>query len=299
MSSLQTTLKAIDEEQFAYEAKFENLLTETRLSFDYFHRQFPEEKIEKMVIWSDDDKAHGFAQRASKELNVFAKISNPLEDLKVGKGYAVEYAIGYGLALRSLYEFKEDINLSPGFKKIEVEQLLRLAVFEMCLAAAILFMFYTFDTGKVQVLQNEFNQTIKHRSNIDVNIENVSSAQLQKTKQQIQGKLNYLQNLIEGRILLSSKLDRASQLLPKDLWLDKLTYGASKDNTKHVLTLVGYANKAKGDDQIKAINNFLETLKTDSQFSSGIASIKLESISNAKYSDTVEVSSFIISCSME
>jgi Tfp pilus assembly PilM family ATPase len=295
----QSSFNITEAQQPVDESKFENLLMEIRLSFDYFHRQFPEEKIEKMIIWSNDEKAHNFAQTASKDLNVLTKVSNPFGAISSAENFPVEYAIGCGLALRSLYAFKEDVNLSPAFKKIEVERLLRLTVFEMCLAAVVLFMFYTLNSAKVQVLQNEFNTITKEQVKANIDITKVSSSDIKAIKQEFQRKLDYLRNLTEKKTLLSLKMERVSKLLPKDLWLNEVTYDVPKDRTSQVLTLVGYVNRTKSDDQIKIINQFLDILKADAQFSSGFVSIKLDSISNAKYSGILEVSNFKISCIMD
>jgi hypothetical protein len=62
-----------------------------------------------------------------------------------------------------------------------------------------------------------------------------------------------------------------------------------------VLTLIGYAYKSTGEDQIKVVNKFLEDLKNDNLFSSGFSWVKLDSISNVTYNN-MQVNNFKISC---
>lgn len=282
----------------AESAKLDNLLAEVRLSFDYFHRQFPEEKIEKMIVWSEDKNIQDFSQKAGKELNVPVKVSNPLQMIEGGGDCPVEYAPACGLALRGLYASEKDINLSPGFKKIETERLTRLAVFEICIAIAVLFMFYISDAGKVNVLQKELNGIKGRFSSGSLQLQDLSSSSLENIKQQAEEKFSTLQQLIKNKVFVSSKLKRISQSLPEGLWLDKIDYSKPRGGISQVLTLTGYAYQPKAEDQIKRINQFLENLKKDSEFSSAFTAINLDSVLNTKHGD-VTVSKFKISCSME
>lgn len=282
----------------AESAKLDNLLAEVRLSFDYFHRQFPEEKIEKMVIWSEDKNIQDFSQKAGKELNVPVRVSNPLETIEGGSAYSVEYATVCGLALRGLYGSEKDINLSPGFKKIETERLTRLAVFEICLAITVLFMFYTLDAGKVNVLQKELNGIKGRFSSGSLQLQDLSSSSLENIKQRGEEKFNSLQQLVKNKLFISSRLKKITQSLPEGLWLDKIDYGKPKGSTNQALVLTGYAYQAKTEDRIKPINQFLENLKKDSEFSSAFSAINLDSVSNMKSGDVI-VSRFKISCNRE
>ena len=279
-------------------AVLDSLLVETRLSFDYFHRQFPEERIEKMVIWSDDKAIQGWGQNAGKDMNVPVKVCNPLDAIEGAQGCSVEYSVGCGLALRGFVEPYKDINLSPTFKRLEIERLVRLAVFEISLAITVLFMFYTLGMGKVQVLQNQLNKIVKQRPNVQLGPEEPSKQNIESVKSQVQSKFESLQYLVDSKLYLVSKLNTLSQLLPEGLWLNELNFARQKGKTNFILTLKGYAYNRKGQDQIKVINKFLEDLKSSPEFCAGFAAIKLDSISNEKYLEAPTVS-FQASCTTE
>jgi hypothetical protein len=100
---------------------------------------------------------------------------------------------------------------------------------------------------------------------------------------------------VEDRMSVISKLDRISHLLPEGLWLDEFYYTRPKGSASQVLTLIGYAYKSTGEDQIKVVNKFLEDLKNDNLFSSGFSWVKLDSISNVTYNN-MQVNNFKISC---
>jgi len=276
--------------------KFDNLFSEIRLSFDYFHRQFPEEKIEKMIFWTDERRMLDKVQAAGKDLNVYAKIANPFDSVEKGGGYSVEYAIGAGLALKSLYEPHAGVNLSPGFKKIEIEKLAKLILKELCVAIALLFVFSLVDGRKVKTLDTELNNILGQRSASQMQAGNMSRATIEARKRQAQEKFNYLQNLATGRVSVLSKINRLGNLLPEGLWLSELDYG--KIRGKSSLILKGYAFRMKGDNQIKIISQFVENLKSDGVFLKGFTNIRLDSILNERYAD-IPVTGFQVSCSME
>ena len=278
--------------------KFDSLLSEARLSFDYFHRQFPEEKIEKMIIWSDDKSIQLRADNVGKDLNVQAKVANPFDSIEGANGYSVEYAVSAGLALRSIYESRQDINLSSGLKKIEVEKLVKLFVVELCVAAAMLLIFSLIDSGKINVLQKELNRILGQRSASQIQTGNISVTGIEENKRRTEDKLNYMTNLSKKRFFVYSKISKVSVLLPEGIWLREINYGVARNKGKLGLVLKGYAYRQKGDDQIKAINQFLENLKKDSSFSNGLVEVKLDSILNEKYTG-IPVTSFQISCSTE
>lgn len=284
-----------DTEEVADNAKLDILLAETKLSFDYFHRQFPEEKIEKMIVWSDSKNIQDWAEKAGKDLNVSIKVSNPFQMIEAAADYSVEYAIGCGLALRALHEPQKDINLSPGFAKIEKEQLVKLAVADICLAVFLLFVFYSSDIGGLKTLEKELNRINSRRPATGLAPANLSKANVEAAKQQLEDKFNRLQGMVGGKTVLTSKINRITQLMPQGLWLNRLDYGTQKAPAPPALILTGYAYTVKKDEQMKTINQFLENLKNDAEFSAGFTEIKMDSISSAQYND-MTFSTFVISC---
>ena len=278
--------------------RFDNFLSEARLSFDYFHRQFPEEKIEKMLVWSDDKGIQPLAEIVGKDLNVQVKVINPFDNIEGASGYSVEYAVSTGLALRSIYEPDQDVNMSPGFKKIEIEKLLKLLLIEIGVAAAILFVFGLIDGSKTKALGRELAMILGQRSVSEMQAGSISVKGMEEKKLQAQDNLNYLKSLSLRRIVVHSKLDRISDLVPDGVWLEEFTYAKARNKGNPGFVLRGYAYRERGDDQIKAINQFLENLKRDSLFSKGLVEIKLDSILNEKYAG-ISVTSFQISCNTE
>jgi len=279
--------------------KHDSLLSETRLSFDYFHRQFPEEKVEKMIVWSDDKKAYDWGKDIGKELNVSVKVSNPLEILDGGQNCSVDYAPACGLALRSFYDTEKGVNLSPAFKNIAIEHLVKVAIIEIVIAMIGLFMFFAMDVNKTKELQLELNKMKKQRSAEGDEIGSLSGASIAGIKQKSEQKLNYLQNLIENKRYLSVKIAKIAELLPEGLWLSDLNFSKPKNMSKYVLTIKGYSYKAKGEDQIKTVNQFLDNLKKNNEFMSGFSDIRLDYAQNEKYAADISVTSFQISCNME
>lgn len=292
---------AIEDQDTAVDLKFDNLLSEIRLSFDYFHRQFPEEKIEKMIVWSDDVRIQEKAQNLGKDLNIYTKTVNPFGYIEKGGGYSVEYSISAGLALRVLYQSYQGINLSVGIKKIEIEKLLKVVTVQLCLAAALLFIFNLADSRKIKSLQNDLKNILVENSISMTEPGSIIVEKIQNEKSLAKEKFDYLKNLTAKKFSINSKIARVGSLLPEGLWIDKMEYSGLKSRnaeSKLAFLIKGYVCRLKGDDQIKSINKFVEDLKKDGIFSSGFVEIKLDSILNERYED-VAVTSFQVVCLTE
>jgi len=295
-SITQIAMSAIKEEGLD-KARMDSLFAEVRLSFDYFHRQFPEERIEKMLVWSDHKDLQGWAQDVGKDLNVQTKVSNPLQNIEGAADRPSQYAAACGLALRRLYKPDRDINLSPAFKKIQTQRFKNLLITEACIAAAALFMFYLADVGTVKTLQLEFDKMTGQLSD-NLQTADLSKPAIEHMRYNLESKLSQLERLVDNRISVGSKLKKVAELLPQGLWLDKIDYTTSKGTTGQRLKLVGYAYQTQADNRIKTINLFLENLKKDSEFSESFPVINLDAISNTRYAD-MALSRFEISCAME
>lgn len=287
-----------EDQDSALNIKFENLLSEVRLSFDYFHRQFPEEKIEKVIVWADDRKIQEKFHEVGKELNMYIKTTSPFDCIEKGGGYSVDYAVGVGLALRGMYQHSNDINLSVGIKKIEVERLFKIVATEFCVAVGLLIVFNFADSGKIRALDAEFKDLLRQSAVSGMDANSFSKEAIENEKIRAEEKLNYIESLVSKKNFISSKIPRAANLLPEGLWLDKMEYSKSKNKKtgdRLAFTIKGYAYRLKGDEQIRMINNFLESLKKDSLFSSGFVEIKLDFILNETH-ENMPVTGFQIIC---
>jgi len=279
----------------------ESMIPELRLSFDYFHRQFPDEKIEQVVFWSDDKTMEQKIQEIGRDFNLRAKLANPFTIIENAAGFSVEYAVGLGLALRQQNQTPKDINLSTGIKKIEIEKLIKIAAIQMCVAVVLLFLFNAMDSGNLKKLENDLRDLLGENSAVQVKSGKISTQSLESDKRRIAERVNYLANLKENKFLVSSKIDRLVSLMPDGLWLGEINYGKPKGrniSANKALSVKGYAHRVKGDDQIKLINQFLEALKKDSVFSGGFTDIRLDTILNENRSD-IALTGFQISCLTE
>ena len=105
-----------------------------------------------------------------------------------------------------------------------------------------------------------------------------------------------LEDLSKRRFLWSAKLNSLSDLIPMGIWLTELSLDEMGE--MRFLTLEGIAMPFKRQEMIALVTRFMDTLKRDKRFFSGLESIELGPIERIKVEET-EVMRFSLICRLE
>jgi len=105
-----------------------------------------------------------------------------------------------------------------------------------------------------------------------------------------------LEDISKRRFLWSAKLNSLSDLIPMGIWLTELSLDEMGE--MRFLTLEGRVMPFKGQEMIALVTKFMDTLKKDKRFFSGLENIELGPIERIKV-EGKEVMKFSLICRLE
>lgn len=264
---------------------FEKILSEIKLSFDFYEKQFPSEVIDKMIIYSRLP-LENWHELVGKELQIPVEVGDPLRGIRIKQGVVpARAAICFGLALRGVSEPFIDINLCKEkvllYKKKEL--FLRMAFLEASAAVLLLIIFKVMAMRAIAPLTNELNRTLSERPKTEVNIKSDNIHDLEKVKNEMEARKYTLENIISSRTFVTPMLEGIVKLIPKDMWLSEIRFEEKmdkKDISKitRYLNIKGYyiVDERAGDKDV--VNSFLAKLKESSGIYKGMSKADIVSV---------------------
>lgn len=278
-------LANIASEEKALDPIFEKLLAEIKLSFDFYEKQFPNEVIDKIIIYSRVPLGN-WHELVGKELQVAVEVGDPLRGIKIKEGVVpARAAICFGLALRGLSVPFIDVNLCKErlfvYKKKEL--FLKMAFLEASAAVFLLIIFKVLTMRAAVPLVNELNRTLSEKPKVEVSIKSDSIPELEKMKNEMEARKYILENIMSSRTYTTARLEDIAKLLPENMWLSELRYEekVDKKNVSKItryLNLKGYylINERLGDKGV--VDNFLTKLKEAIGLYNGMAKADIVSV---------------------
>lgn len=292
----------IEAEGKSLEPIFEKILSEIRLSFDFYEKQFPSEVIDKIIIYSRFP-LENWHETVGKELQIPVEVGDPLRGIKIGSGVVPsKVAVCFGIALRGLTEALIDINLCKErmvvYKKKEM--FLKMVFLEASLAVFLLIIFKVLVMRATVPLTDELNKTLSERPKVGVNVKSDEISDLEKIKNEMEARKNLLENLIANRTYLTPRLQDMIKMIPKEMWLSEINFEEKKDKKNiakitRSLNIKGYylLNDRLGEKD-DTVNVFLGKLKESKVFNKGMSKSDIVSVKKIDMAGR-KVSSFEIS----
>ncbi len=242
------------------------LLSELRLSLDFFARENPAVAVERLVLFGDPAVVGGWTGWLAEQLNRPVVMGTlPIAD-RSGGDLPPQHACALGLMLKGLQfprlalEFTqhhlvmssaeiraraslqrqglEIVNkLTAKARKIVTPPFIKTVAVQVSAAACLLAVLMSLGTYRVRQARAEFLRVTRSLSQsslsdqvsapLIVGLEQRSSEELQGLSDAIHRRLSILQQAIQGRLMVTEKLSLLADLLPEGIWLDGLTFAAA------------------------------------------------------------------------
>ncbi|NQV03866.1 MAG: pilus assembly protein PilM [Candidatus Omnitrophica bacterium] len=276
-------------EEKSLEPIFEKLLSEIRLSFDFFEKQFPAEVIDKIVIHSQLP-LENWHELVGKELQVPVEVGDPLRGVRVKKDIVpAGLAIAFGLALRGLSGPFIDVNLCKerlrAHKSKEV--FLKMVFMESSAAVFLLILLRLMCMKSIAPLTKEFDKTMSERPKVEVSIKDDSVGALERMKNSMEAEKDLLENIISKRSYVTKGMIDFAELAPDNIWLTEVGFEekvGKKDasNISRYLNIKGYYLIVDKVSETDAINNFLLDLKESNMIKKSMHTANIVSVEKVK-----------------
>lgn len=279
-------------EEKTLEPIFERLLGEIKISLDFYEKQFPNEVIDKLIIYSTAP-LENWHELVGKELQIPVEIGDPLRGIRIKNNVvSAKMAVCFGLALRGISEYFIDINLCKEkfivYKKKEL--FLRMLFLEASAAVFLLILLKALSLKAITPLTNELNRTLSERTKIEINVKTDDLGELERTKNEMGTKKCLLECLISGRTYVTNRLIGFAELVPENIWLQEVKFEEKidkKDVSKisRVLNIKGYCIIDGKISETDMVNNFLLKLKESAGVNKGMVKADIVSVKKININD--------------
>ena len=250
------------------EPVFERLLSEIKLSFDFYEKRFPSEVIDKIIIYSRMplEKWH---ELVGKELQIPVEVGDPLRGISIKKGMVPpKLAVSFGLALRGISEPFIDLNLYKEKMLIykRKELFIKTVFMEASLAVFLLIILKIVSMKMLAPLTGEFDLTLSERPKAELSIKKDSIDELESLKNKMATEKHFIENIIGRRTYFTTILTDLSELVPANIWLTEVNFEEKldkKDVSKisRQLDIKGYCVMEDRAKETDIINDFLVDLQ--------------------------------------
>ena len=226
----------------------QRLLSELRVSMDFFTREHPSAVIPSVLLFGDEALIGTWQQWLSEQLRCVVTLGKTLMSAFVSGELSPSFAVALGLARRD----RERAAASLDFLKrsvVKTAQQARAvqgkAIFDnllqqfatteslamVAMAAIGLISLWLFFAQQVVAMEKTLAETHRLRQDVGFGLSGLDQQVLEPLAQQARTQVAMLQQMVDQRGGVSSKLDALARLLPDGVWLTGVTFEERPDPT--------------------------------------------------------------------
>ncbi|MFH1201945.1 MAG: pilus assembly protein PilM [Candidatus Omnitrophota bacterium] len=285
------------------------LITEIRLSLEFYFRRQPYQKfIEKLILVTQEDSSE-LKDSLSRELGFPIVIVRPAElliNIKEPMGLGLVKAYGASLRNKISLPFSIDLLKNIAVKtykpkaifpkvaiKIDLLSLLKpelIRTLIICCLGVVLV--YLFGLQKI-ILEKKNLESLRQKDKRAGYFSGLSSKDLKIMQENYEKKLSALETLAGRRIYLTKKLNTLASVLPDGCWLKDISFQKSPNSIG--LVVRGSVYHEDETKEFGTVNQLLSRLKNDASFLEGFTEISLSRVNKNKAAKWI-VTDFEISC---
>ncbi|MBI3324219.1 MAG: pilus assembly protein PilM [Candidatus Omnitrophica bacterium] len=302
--------------------RHELLLSEIRLSCDYFTRENPNASIARLLVFGPRELVETWVGNFGQQLPYPVTVGSLPVDARDGSQMSPEQAAAVGLMFRSVkspagkLEFLAKRAEMPSVIKARFSgmpalleafsprRLIGPFVSASILALCTVLLGSWLENEHINLAVQHLRETIGAFPDAGYGLRGLPMTQLQQIQQQTEKQLGFLRRVIGQRVPVTERLDALAKALPEGIWLDSLTYQDRLDTVAQrqpmsVSLKAGCFLPATGRE-LTVIGEFVQKLKKDSRFFQGLAGSQLGEIAVARDSTRrYSFRTFLLTCAAE
>ncbi|MBU4305421.1 MAG: pilus assembly protein PilM [Candidatus Omnitrophica bacterium] len=291
----------------------ENMISELRISLEYYRKELGKEDISKMILCGEIDDFDDFsavveaakdqpdnpcplAVYLQKNFDIPVVIIDPLKSIVVPKAKPLPYtfpmlAVTIGAGLRNLSKSTVEIDLFRARKKPSIKTKVFISKMAIWILVSLLvsfislfFVFSILESRERNLLEKEKRNRMKF-----MDLSHFSDAQLVSGEKEVEKRLDVFDKLVKKRILVTDKLSVLPHVIPEGVWLSSVTfsYRILRDSNQFErdveMAIAGDIYSEQKGLEIEMVNDFQEKLKTNEQFFQGFKVIKTGSVTRGDF----------------
>lgn len=260
------------------EAFFENILSNLKLSVDYFKRETKEAGVGRIIIYGDVDLT---------ELETYLKENLPdakiqilqIEESKMEglNELSKKQIIAIGLAMASCEKPRPKINLAARFPQMaaakDISQYKPLII-EGVAIIVILGMLQFFMNSSLAAAKKQMEQVRSQKPAVRGLASEDDIATLEAQEKKFRDRKQFMESLVgRHRLFLTKKLNALGRFLPEGAWIESFQFN-DEVNKSRELKIEGFIYSKDGNETLIA-NRMLADMKGSEDFYFGFTDIKL------------------------
>ncbi len=290
---------ALLEHADAADRRIQRLLSELRVSMDFFVREYPSAAVNQIVLFGEPEAIGSMEQWQAAQFQSTIELGTTLVNQYVDGELSLSYASVLGL-LQGGQKKTETLNFlkrntatqgSPAAPrkgmKLDVEWLAswlktpQVTLFAT-LAVGTLMCWWMLGARQVSLAKHQLNQLISSRSDVGWGLSGRNEKELKSMREKAQQQLEVVKLLVGQQPSLAAKLDALARSLPDGVWLTGLKFDNQLDPSgkSNVHLLVdGACFLGASGQELSAIQELEERVKKNPTLTAGFSATQLEQIS--------------------
>lgn len=276
----------------------ELLLSELRLSLEYFTHEHAYATIEKILLFGEEYTVGSWCPWLTEQLHCPVELGHLAVQVPAGSPAApLQFASAVGLAMNAMspsglrLDFlrhgksggnRQKFSAPSGVVTEFFRGLTRPAAIQAGLAAVALAVMAMTHHRDVSILHTQLNQVVQAHQQLggDALLQR-STEDLQRVSQRVKTRVAFLRSGIVDRVSVAKKLDALAKSVPDGLWLDALNYSNRLQNLETwqpVMTMRGSCLLPDVEQELEVISGFAQRIKEDPAFFHGFSASQLGEI---------------------
>lgn len=257
------------------ESLSELLLSEIRLTMDYYRKRFPSDEIGRVALCGVEE-CEGLVEPLSKELGLPVRFWRLDRELGLAGRSVGALALATGFALRDLMPRTGWVNLAERkvAPRVPTARLQRLLILEVAFACLVLAIWYVFLRQERAQIRTQLAGVASQRPAVALSPQTpLTVAALTARWEQLDRRHRQWDGLVGGYLPMTHRLSDLGQALPEGVWVTGVTYeekaGKDAERRSRSWALLGLAFLRNSQDEIRAINRFITNLRAQPELFRG------------------------------
>lgn len=249
---------------------FDNLLNEIRLSFNYYEKKLKQEKIDKIILCSDEEIEPRLIESFKENFKINVELGEVAKGLVNAEGLASGFCFATGLGLKGIASSALEVNLWQQEELIkkkasEKENFVKTVIVEGILAILILGGVFFISNNQLKTAKDELDKVINQRPKVSAEMRGLNIPQLKSRRESLSRKNFTFKKIIGKRIFLTAKLNELNKILPEGVWIKELTWN---ENTPSLI-LKGSVFLGDKQKETEVVTNLVSVIQRDNILNEG------------------------------
>ena len=285
--------------QVAGDRRAEWLLSELRLSFEFFAGEHPEASIGTVLLFGEEYTIAPWCAWLSEQLRCPVELGVLSVEVPDGSpAVPLQFAGAVGLAMKGLRIADANLDFlarpraatrwrsftlpKPSHESLQFLQALRKpAAIQGGLAALCLLAGTWVGNRHVLAVRSRLTQAANASPQREWNPQQKTLEEFRVFQQQLETRLAFLRATVQQRVSVAQKLDALAKTIPEGVWLEGLSYenqARAREPGQPSLTIRGACWLPDSERELALISEFVQRLKQNPGFFRGFASAQLGEI---------------------